>query len=89
MIDKSDWRLNGQEEYLTGKNLIYLKWMSHSLNSKHDHCIFCWEKFSDYEGSLHEGYVTEDGEYWICPSCFEDFQDSFAWSVVDMKMKNC
>ena len=85
MRKENDWRLNGQEEYLTGTNLIYRNWTPHSLNSKHDYCIFCWEKFSDYEGNLHEGYVTEGGEYWICPGCFKDFKESFNWSIVEME----
>jgi len=24
----------------------------------HDHCDFCWEKFSEHSGDLHEGYFA-------------------------------
>lgn len=77
MVEKSDWRLNGQEEYLQGKTLHYRKWGTDA--TKHDHCIFCWEKFSGFEGALHEGYVTDDERHWICPECFRDFQVMFGW----------
>lgn len=45
MVDKNDWRLNGQEEYLFGETLYFRKWDMSNINS-HEHCIFCWEKIS-------------------------------------------
>jgi hypothetical protein len=36
---------------------------------------------------LGEGYTNEHsdrasaGEHWICPACFEDFREDFAWTV--------
>ena len=49
----------------------------------HDHCFFCWAKFSVKDGpeTLDEGYSTEDEYRWICSTCFEDFKDRFHWTV--------
>ena len=46
-------------------------------------CEFCWEKFSDFDGMLHEGYTTEDNYYWICPDCFNDYKIMFEWTVIE------
>lgn len=83
MIDKNDWRLTGQEDYLHGKILYYRKWKASSDKWDHDHCEFCWEKFSSFDGTLHEGYTTEDNYYWICSDCFRDFKTMFEWTVIE------
>jgi hypothetical protein len=43
----SDWRLQGQERYLTGAKLVYRRYRRNSRNpqSGHDHCEFCGAKF--------------------------------------------
>ena len=33
MVDKNDWRLNGQEEYLFGETLYFRKWDMSNINS--------------------------------------------------------
>ncbi|PKK97674.1 MAG: hypothetical protein CVV56_08420 [Tenericutes bacterium HGW-Tenericutes-1] len=81
MIDKDDWRLSGQDKYLIDKKLYFKKWEPYKDNWDHDHCQFCWEKFSDFPGSLYEGYTTEDNYVWICPECFMDFKEMFHWTV--------
>ena len=83
MIDKDDWRLRGQEDYLSGKALYFRKWKAPKKEWDHDHCEFCWEKFSDYPDTLHEGYTTEDNYYWICPACYNDFKEMFKWKEND------
>ena len=50
-------------------------------NWDHDHCEFCWGKFSLADGDEHEGYTTEDNYLWICPACFCDFEAMFDWDV--------
>ena len=30
---------------------------------------------------LQEGYTTEDGYHWICPTCFNDFREHFGWQI--------
>ncbi len=81
----SDWRLQGQERYLQGVTLILAKYTRYSDKWDHDHCEFCGVKFTE-EGtetpdSLHQGYRTNDKYRWICPKCFNDFKESFGWTV--------
>ncbi|MBQ6182415.1 MAG: hypothetical protein IJK33_00810 [Clostridia bacterium] len=79
----NDWRLMGQEEYLSGKTLYRIKFIKLSDEWDHEHCAFCWAKFSEREGDLHEGYCTEPENskkaFWICPECCEDFKEAFKW----------
>ena len=81
MVEKDDWRLQGQEDYLAGVTLFWKKWKAQSLTWDHDHCEFCWEKFSEFPETLHEGYTTKDDKHWICPECFSDFKDMYQWTV--------
>ena len=46
MINKNDWRLQGQEKYLKGVTLYFKKYIKYSENWDNDHCEFCWMKFS-------------------------------------------
>jgi len=83
MIDKNDWRLQGQEKYLKGVTLYLKKYIKYRDTRDHDHCEFCWAKFS-LEGSsddLDEGYATKDNYHWICMRCFDDFKDIFQWKI--------
>lgn len=85
MNKENDWRLTGQERFLRGKTLIRRTYHRPSPTWDHDHCVFCWAKFMEAEaGDYQEGYVTEDGYYWICPLCFDDFKDKFQWTVKEM-----
>ncbi|MGE5423030.1 MAG: hypothetical protein ACM3QW_07185 [Ignavibacteriales bacterium] len=83
MVDESDWRLQGQEEYLTGVRLTLKKWTSKNPKWDHDHCAFCWAKLSDLDipDSQDEGYTTENDYHWICKECFLDFNEMFGWIV--------
>ena len=83
MIDKDDWRLRGQEGYLSGKVLCFRKWKASKKEWDHDHCEFCWDKFSDEENALHEGYTTKGLYYWICSTCYKDFKEMFQWNTVE------
>jgi hypothetical protein len=88
MIDKSDWRLQGQERYLKAAVLVHRKYRRYPKNTAwdHDHCEFCFTTFmiEDYPDVLHVGYATEDDRHWICENCFRDFKDMFDWKVVEM-----
>lgn len=90
MNKQGDWRiLPWHEEKLSGAELIYHPWCKTAKND-HDHCAFCWEKFAENEGCLHEGYSTKDGYYWICNPCFQDFKERFRWNAIDeMKERSC
>ena len=50
MIDKKDWRLQDQDKYLKGVSLNLKKYIKYCDARDHDHCEFCWAKFS-LEGS--------------------------------------
>ena len=76
-----DWRLTNQLNYLYRSRLIWSKYVMTDKND-HDHCEFCWEKFGEEEGMIHNGYCTTNRYRWICPKCFDDFKDMFQWRVV-------
>ena len=83
MVDKDDWRLQGQEEYLKGATMQFKKYEQFSEEWDHDHCEFCWAKFSDtIQDALKEGYVTVDNSRWVCKDCFNDLKDGFKWTLV-------
>jgi hypothetical protein len=76
----SDWRLQGQEKYLTGASLFHRSWHRRP-DRDHDHCEFCWAKFSETAaGVLREGWTTADEYRWICDNCFSDFRVRFGWT---------
>lgn len=77
----NDWRLTNQAEYLFGKELKYQRYRPQSKDWDHDHCEFCGVKFSEFEDDLHTGYTANNGYYWICEKCFNDFKVQFHWSV--------
>ena len=81
----ADWRLQGQEQYLTGVSLVRKTWSQARPDWGHDHCEFCGRKFlaTGTADSQAEGYTTEDEYYWVCNQCFEDFKDKFKWQVTD------
>lgn len=98
-MNKNDWRIRDQEEYLMGVPLKKKKFKSnlpypleknidpHKFND-HEHCIFCFIKISEYPGDLHEGYCTLNEYTWICPECYEDFKDDFHWKLVESTEMN-
>ena len=71
-MNKTDWRLQGQESYLQGKTFIMKKY-SGKPTWDHDHCEFCCAKISSNAEDINEAYTTEDNKHWICKRCFEDF----------------
>ncbi len=83
MQDNSDWRLTNQEKYLKGVSLKLRKYKGYRDGRDHDHCEFCWKKFSESPGEtvLNQGYATEDNYRWICIQCFEDFKNLFEWNI--------
>ena len=87
MIENNDWRLQGQEKYLTGVKLIRTPFAPLSKTWDHEHCDFCFATFSDYDGDLHEGYCTEPSNTatskWICPECYADFKEYFGWVLCE------
>lgn len=76
-----DWRLQGQERYLTGAVLTWAKYVPPRADWDHDHCEFCSRKFSLRGEDLQEGYTTRDRYRWICGPCFVDFKEQLRWTV--------
>jgi hypothetical protein len=80
-----DWRLQGQERYLSDARLFWRPWHQSRPNWDHDHCSFCWAKFTDRDdvpGVLREGYTTDDEYYWVCADCVRDFVPRFKFTLV-------
>jgi len=46
------------------------------------------QHIAEHRDVLTEGYTTTAshergaGHHWICPSCFDDFAERFAWNVI-------
>ncbi len=80
-MEKDDWRLQGQERYLSGAILHWATWHRPRPGWDHDHCEFCGAKFMEEPrpDTLQAGYATADRYRWICPTCFEDFRERFGW----------
>jgi hypothetical protein len=82
-MNDSDWRLQGQENYLSGSALFRRAWRQSRPNWDHDHCEFCGAKFAASDGAdiLHEGWTTDDEYHWVCDGCYRDFKERFGWTV--------
>lgn len=80
-VSAPDWRRQGQEGYLLGKELQFLPYAPYRPGWEHDHCEFCGRKIGLTSDALHEGYCTLDLYHWICAPCFSDFSAEFGWSV--------
>jgi hypothetical protein len=78
-----DWRIQSQERYLQGASLVRKQYKAPRADWDHDHCEFCWAKFSERGNDLEVGYATLDERHWICERCFRDFQERFDWTVQD------
>lgn len=81
MLEKNDWRLLNQQEYLMSAKLKKSEYKKPSEKWDHDHCAFCWDKFSEDKEDLTQGYCTADQKYWICEECFNDFKEMFKFEV--------
>ena len=78
---ENDWRLSVPHDDLQGKMVIYEKFKPVG-DWDHEHCEFCWEKISEYEGDEHCGYHVLESDAWICESCFNDFREKFGFIVI-------
>jgi len=80
-----DWRLQGQERYLSRATLFWRAWHQSRPNWDHDHCAFCRAKFlgrGDVPDVLREGYTTEDEYHWVCGDCARDFAPGFKFTLI-------
>ena len=85
MDETDDWRLAGQERYLSGVALEWADWQPPRPGWDHDHCEFCFAKFAGPEllDTLHAGYTTPDRSRWVCKECFADFRERFGWRLAE------
>lgn len=81
MLEKNDWRLVNQQEYLMNAELIKCSYKPLNANWEHDHCAFCWDKFSENPEDMNSGYCTKDKKHWICEYCFNDFKEMFNFKL--------
>jgi hypothetical protein len=81
--DPDFWGQFEQEKvFPPGSILVLQPYRAPRPSWDHDHCIFCWAKFAEQPGPaiLVAGYSTVPTNHeWVCPSCFEEFADRFAW----------
>lgn len=78
-----DWRLRGQERYLAGAVMVRRPYSAPRPDWDHDHCEFCFVKFGGPGDDVERwGYCTTDEYWWVCPRCFRDFRERFAWKLV-------
>lgn len=57
MLEKNDWRLLNQKEFLRNVKLKKTDYTKPSDKWDHDHCAFCRDKFSENEGDLQKVIV--------------------------------
>jgi hypothetical protein len=82
MCEPNDWRLGKHVLSLKGATVMWAEVPAPDEDWDHDHCAFCWDKFMQgCDDTLTEGYVTTDGQHWICKPCFEDFKQEFEFKV--------
>ncbi len=81
-IDTKDWRLLGRHDQFHGAEFHKVTFIMKDLDHDHVHCWFCWDKFSEHDGDLHDGYETDNEKYWVCPTCFNDFKEYFGWKII-------
>ncbi len=77
---ENDWRYTGQDKYLREVTLKYCTY--HKRLPDHEHCEFCFARFSELDKDLHSGYATVDEYHWICEKCFQDFKELFNWKCI-------
>lgn len=85
-VDAGDWRLSGQDKYLTGATLKRRTYTRNEhIDSRwdDDFCEFCKTEFmaDNFPDVLHVGYATLYDYHWICEDCFRDFNERFGWKV--------
>ena len=70
----SQWWEDLKRPEIAGAILIRKPWTRPAGDSRydHDHCVFCFAKFSDSEpDALREGFATGDEALWVCTDCFK------------------
>ena len=82
MIEKDDWRLLNDVEYLKDKELNPTDGEEITAHAPHlKTCAFCWEQVRD---TRHQWwYLPLDLSCCICEKCCDDFKEMFRWKMLD------
>ena len=84
MIEKDDWRLLNDAEFLRGQ---YLDPVSSNEIIEHlpklKNCLFCWEQLPDKLRYYQTWYIDTERTICICEKCFNDFQTYFNFKSTD------
>lgn len=83
-MDKSDWRLMGQDKYMKNIHLnsINPKEYAKQLQEPelwHEHCEFCMEKIDMHYDAVC--YCSDDKYRFVCETCYNDFKSDFNWNT--------
>lgn len=82
MVEKDDWRLLNNVEYL--KNAYINPTDGEEIIKHapyHKSCVFCFEKILD---TPHQWwFMPEDMSCCICEECYNDFREMFGWKKLD------
>lgn len=81
---RDDWRLMGQEGYLTGKHLQHRRFSRKLCYEDYDQCDFCWSCFDKDDSVPARAYFVPEERLWICEDCFGFFQKHFQWDVEEI-----
>lgn len=84
MIEKDDWRLLNDAEFIRGQ---YLDPVSSNEIIEHlpelKHCLFCWDNLPKKLSYYQTWYITIDRKNCICEKCFNDFKEYFELKSTD------
>lgn len=84
----------GQQTYLPpGTEFVRGRYEPPRPGWDHDHCVMCSTKFgsANLPDSVTEGFTTMasspsgEGYCWVCPACFTDFAEEFAWTKTTLR----
>lgn len=82
MIEKDDWRLLNNVEYLKGLSINPTDGEELAKHMPHlKKCIFCWNKVNGK--SYQAWFIPEDMSCCICEECYNDFKEMFKWRRLD------
>lgn len=82
MIEKDDWWLRDDVEYLKNKEINPTDGEEITQYAKRlKKCIFCWEEVQD---TPHQWwFIPVDLSCCICEECYNDFKELFNWKELD------
>lgn len=81
---RDDWRIQGQEGYLTDKHLEHRRFNRSICIEDYDQCEFCWRVFDKDKEHPLTAYYEPINHVWICEECFDDFKCFFHWTVEEI-----